>query len=107
MADDKQELSTQEKLFLDYLFDGTNMRNPEEAKLLAGYDRNYPIAKLVKNIKAELVERCDGYLAMYTPSGVAGLMSIILDPLGDPGNKLKLQAIIELLDRGGVTKKKK
>lgn len=107
MAQNKTDISVQEQLFLDCLFDGTGVRSPEEAKLMAGYERSYPVAKIIKNIKNELIDRCDGYLAMYAPQGVLSLMEIALDPLGNPGNKLRLQAIIELLDRGGVTKKEK
>lgn len=107
MSNEKPNINPQEQLFLDCLFDGATVRSPEEAKLMAGYARTDSVAKIIKNIKNELIERCDGFLAMYAPQGVQTLLEIALDPLGNPGNKLRLQAVIELLDRGGVTKKEK
>ncbi len=101
-----KELDSKEQLFLDYLFDGEDVRNPEEAKLLAGYPKNYPVMKLVKATSKALLERCDDYLAMYAPNGVIGLIQLMNEP-ETPGSKLKLQVIIELLDRAGVVKKEK
>lgn len=103
---DKKELTEQEQLFLDYLFDGDVIRHPNEAKQLAGYAKDYPLSKILKNINKELVERCDNYLTLYAPKGVVGLLNIINDP-NEPGTKIRLQAITDLLDRAGVVKKEK
>lgn len=106
MTEETKELTDQEKLFLDLLFDPSGMKHPNEAKQLAGYPKEYPVLKLVRNISKELIQRCDDYLAMYAPQGLAGLMEIMLEP-NNPGSKIKLQAVVELLDRAGVVKKEK
>lgn len=103
---EKKELSPREQLFLDYLFDGEEVRHPEEAKRIAGYPKDYPVMKIIKDINKELLERCDNYLALYAPNGVMGLIQLLNEP-ETPGSKLKLQTIIELLDRAGVVKKEK
>lgn len=102
----EKALNPQQEMFLDYLFSGTDIMHPDEAKQRAGYPKNYPVIKIIKGIQKELLERADEYLAMHTPAGVTGLVNIMNNP-HDPGNKIKLQAIIEILDRGGVVKKEK
>jgi hypothetical protein len=106
MSTDKPSLSQQEQLFIDYLFDGQQMRHPDEAKQLAGYPANYPVLKLVKKVKDELIGKYDDYLALYAPKGLAALMEVLTNP-ENPGSKIRLQAATELLDRAGVTKKDK
>lgn len=103
---DKKELTRQEQLFLDYLFDGQDIRHPEEAKIMAGYDKTYPLNKIIKNIHQTMLDSFDQALAMYVPEAIMGLVSIMRDPT-EPGAKIKLQAIQDLLDRGGIVKKEK
>ena len=103
---EKSPLTQQEQLFIDYLFDGQQMRHPDEAKQLAGYPANYPVLKLVKKVKEELINKYDDYLALYAPKGLAALMDVLASP-ENPGSKIRLQAATELLDRAGVTKKDK
>lgn len=103
---ESKELSLQESLFLDFLFDGAEVRHPDLAKQMAGYPKDFPVAKILKNINKELIERCDNYLALHAPNGVIGLIQLLNEP-ETPGSKLKLQTIIELLDRAGVVKKEK
>jgi len=102
----KRDLSAQEYMFLEYLFDGDTVRHPKEAKKLAGYDDAYPLGKVLDNVSEELIKRCDKYLTAYGPKAIAGLLSIINDPT-EPGAKIKLQAITDLLDRAGIVKKEK
>lgn len=101
-----KDLSAQEFAFLDYLFDGEKMRNPDEAKQLAGYPSNYPVLKIIRKVSKELLQKCDDYLALYAPHGLMGLMDILNNP-NEPGSKIRLQAVVELLDRAGVVKKEK
>lgn len=106
MTQEKSSLTQQEQLFIDYLFDGQQMRHPDEAKQLAGYPANYPVFKIVKKVKDELLAKYDDYLVLYAPKGLAGLMEVLANP-ENPGSKVRLQAATELLDRSGVTKKDK
>lgn len=101
-----KDLSSQEQLFIDLLFDGATMRNPEEAKVLAGYPKEYPVLKLIRTVSEELTKKYDDFLVMVAPKGLKGMMDIIDDP-NEPGSALKLKAVIELLDRSGVVKKEK
>lgn len=103
---EKQQLTEQEQAFLDYLFDGNNIRHPDEAKVMAGYPQDYPWLNIVKKCNEELVKKYDNYLTVVSAKGLMGLMDIIENPM-IPGSAVKLKAIIELLDRGGVTKKEK
>lgn len=101
---EKSTLTPQEQLFIDLLFDGQQMRNPDEAKQMAGYPANYPVLSIVKKVKDELINKYNDYLALYAPKGLAGLMDVLDNP-ETPGSKVKLAAVIELLDRSGVNKK--
>ncbi len=103
---DKSELDSREAIFLDYLFDGEGMRHPNEAKELAGYPKNYPILKIMKAVQQELIERMDSTATMYTPQAFMELVALMNEP-ETPGSKLKLQVLLEILDRGGVVKKEK
>lgn len=106
MTSEKNPLNQQEQLFMEYLFDGNQMRHPDEAKQLAGYPSNYPVLKIVKKIKEELIDKYDDYLTLYAPKGLAALMDVLSNP-EVPGSKLRLQAATELLDRAGVVAKDK
>lgn len=101
-----KEATSQEQLFLDYLFDGEQINNPNEAKRLAGYPDNYPILKIMKSVQKELIDRMDCAATMYTPQAFMGLIGLLNEP-ETPGIKLKLQTLLEILDRGGVVKKEK
>lgn len=101
-----KEINKQEQLFLDYLFDGAEVRHPEEAKVMAGYPKDYPVMRIIKAVNKDLIERCDHYLSLYAPNGVVGLIQLLNEP-ETPGSKLKLATIIEILDRAGVVKKEK
>jgi len=105
MATDR-ELTPQEDLFLEYLFDGDKIRHPNEAKLMAGYAKDYPLTKIMKRVNSELITRCDNALTMYAPKAIMGLLSIIQEPT-EPGAKIKLSAIQDFLNRAGVVAKDK
>jgi len=102
----KQELTSQEIEFLDYLFDGDKPRHPDEAKVMAGYPQDYPWLKIIEKCNEALLKRYDDYLAVKSAQGLVGLLDIIENP-HEPGTSVKLKAITELLDRGGVVKKEK
>lgn len=101
---DKQELTSQEQLFLDYLFDGNSIRHPDEAKVLAGYPQDYPWLKIMSKCNEALIKKYDDYLTLTAGKGLVGLVDVI-ENSHIPGSAVKLKAIIELLDRGGVVKK--
>ncbi len=100
------QLTEQEEKFLDYLFDGTEVRHPDEAKVLAGYPQDYPYLKIIRKCNEALLQRYDDYLATFAPKGLAGLMDVVENP-HIPGSAVKLKAIVELLNRAGVVTKER
>ncbi len=101
-----KELTQQEQVFIDALFDGSKLRHPTEAKRLAGYPEDYPVIKIVSNISEQLIKNYDNALLLAAGKAVLGLIDVMENPL-EPGAKVKLQAIAEILDRAGVVKKDK
>ena len=98
-ATDKQQL------FIQSLF-GAARGNANEAMRLSGYSPNYSSTELIKNLKDQILEYGETYLAMHTPKAVMGLVDIIDDPV-EPGNREKLSAINSLMDRVGLVKTEK
>lgn len=109
MSNEPKEITEQESRFLALLFEVDENgvgHHPEAAKLLAGYPKDYPITTLVRKINKELTTRGDDYLALYSPAAIRGLIAVMNDPT-EPGAKVRLQAVADLLDRAGITKKEK
>lgn len=103
---EKQELSPQEQLFLDCLFDGNVIRHPDEAKVMAGYPQDYPWLKIISKCNDALIAKNNDYLTYASTRGVVSLVEL-LENFQTPGAAIKLKALIELLDRGGVVKKER
>ena len=102
----KQDLSPQIQAFLGYLFDGTTMRHPDEAKVMAGYPQDYPYLKIIKECKEALIDNYDDYIVAFAPKGIKALMDVLDDPT-EPGSAVKLKAAVEFLNRAGVVTKEK
>lgn len=105
----QNDLTEQEKLFLSLLFE-TNEEgqccHPEQAKLMAGYDKKTPLLTIVRKLNKEILQRGDDFLAIHSPVAIAGLLSVMHNPT-EPGAKIRLQAIESILDRSGIVKKEK
>jgi hypothetical protein len=101
---EKQEITPQLQLFLDALFDGNTIRHPDEAKVMAGYPADYPWLKIIERCREALIEKYDHYLTFMSAKGMMGLIDVMENPQ-TPGSAVKLKAVIELLNRGGVTAK--
>lgn len=104
MSTQKQELNPQLEAFLDHLFDGNTIRHPNEAKVMAGFPADYPWLKIIEQCREALIAKYDQYLTFMSAKGMMGLVDVMENPQ-IPGSAVKLKAVIELLDRGGVTKK--
>lgn len=101
-----EQETQQDLLFLDALFDGITIRHPDEAKKIAGFPDDYSVIKITKRLQKQILERCEDSLVLHQPQAVMALIQLMQEP-ETPGLKLKLQTIIEILDRGGITKKEK
>ena len=101
----KQELSTQQKTFIDFLF-GEAQGNPKKAGELAGYaPSSYP--KVVKALKDEIMERAEYSLALHSAKAVKGLVDALDEDGKKPGVNILMEAAKQILDRVGLVKKDK
>lgn len=102
------EPTERQKAFMDCLFnpESETFGNVTKSKLKAGFNRNYENTHLLNNMKSLIIEACESYLAINAPKAVIGLVNVIDDP-SSIGNREKLAAIKELLDRVGLVKVEK
>lgn len=101
-----------QKLFLDLLFtdkeDGGAGGNPSEAKKLAGYHPTYSVNVLLgtKAIQEGIEKRMKQFFAQTAAESGFAMLDVLRNP-SNIGNKEKLAAAKELLDRGGFIKTEK
>ena len=101
----KISLTEKEGLFLDALFSdaGGNFR---KAMDMAGYSKSEYPARIIKRLKEEIIERAEYVLAANAPKAVMSMVDIIDDPSA-LGNREKLAASKEVLDRVGLVRTEK
>tara|TARA_R110000824_G_scaffold241130_1_gene429851 strand:- start:634 stop:1023 length:390 start_codon:yes stop_codon:yes gene_type:complete len=101
----KLSLTDKESGFLDALF-GEAKGNFREAMNMAGYSKaEYP-ARIIKRLKTDIIERAEYMLAANAPKAVLSMADIIDDPSA-LGNREKLAASKEILDRVGLVRTEK
>lgn len=101
----KLSLTEKESDFLDALF-GDAKGNFRVAMDTAGYSkREYP-ARIIKRLKTDIIERAEHMLAANAPKAVLSMADIIDDPSA-LGNREKLAASKEILDRVGLVRTEK
>ena len=101
----KQELSTQQKTFINLLF-GEAQGNPKKAGELAGYsEHSYP--KVIKSLKDEIIERAEYSLALHSAKAVKGLVDALDEDGMTPGANIRMEAAKQILDRVGLVKREK
>ena len=98
-------MTEQQEKFLNALF-GEAQGNFREAMNIAGYaSTEYP-AHLTRQMKNEIIERAEYMLAANAPKAVLSMSGILDDPSA-LGNRDKLAAAKEILDRAGLVKTEK
>jgi hypothetical protein len=98
-------MTEQQEKFLNALF-GEAQGNFREAMNIAGYaSTEYP-ARLIRSLKSEIMERAEYMLAANAPKAVLSMSGILDDPSA-LGNKDRLAAAKEILDRAGIVKTEK
>jgi hypothetical protein len=98
-------VTEQQEKFLNALF-GEAQGNFREAMNIAGYaSTEYP-ARLIRSLKSEIMERAEYMLAANAPKAVLSMSGILDDPSA-LGNKDRLAAAKEILDRAGIVKTEK
>lgn len=95
----KKELTSKQKKFLEVLFDEAE-GNLSKAKKLAGYSSQTKVREVVKTLEKEIAEATAAYIASSAPQAAFGVVSIIENPT-KLGNRDKLSAAKEILDRSG------
>ena len=101
----KLSLTNKESGFLDALF-GEAKGNFREAMNMAGDSKaEYP-ARIIKRLKTDIIERAEYMLAANAPKAVLSMADIIDDPSA-LGNREKLAASKEILDRVGLVRTEK
>ena len=98
-------MTEQQEKFLNALF-GEAQGNFREAMNMAGYAKSEYPARLIRNLKSEIIERAEYMLAANAPKAVLSMSGILDDPTA-LGNKDRLAAAKEILDRTGIVKTEK
>jgi hypothetical protein len=97
-----RNLTEQQQLFLEVLFDEAG-GDVVTAKHMAGYAKTYPTSQLVKVLEEEIIEATKRFLARSGPKAAKAVVGVMDSPT-DLGNKERLMAAKDILDRIGVSK---
>lgn len=99
------KLTEQQEAFLNALF-GEAAGNFRVAMDMAGYSKHEYPARLIRNLKDEIIDRAEHMLAANAPKAVLSMTGVLDDPSA-LGTREKLAASKEILDRVGLVKTEK
>ena len=99
------KLTEQQEAFLNALF-GEAAGNFRAAMDMAGYSKHEYPARLIRNLKDEIIDRAEHMLAANAPKAVLSMTGVLDDPSA-LGTREKLAASEEILDRVGLVKTEK
>ena len=97
-----RKLTEMQQQFLSVLFNEA-MGDVTKAKQLAGYSSNVATSQVVKALEKEIEEETRRFLSGKSAKA-AWSMSEIMDNPTDLGNKEKMQAAKDIMDRAGLQK---
>ena len=97
-----RQLTEKQQKFLDVLFEEAK-GNPVTAKKLAGYSENNSTSSITSSLQEEIADLTKKFIAS-TATKAAYSLSQIIDQPTDLGNKEKMMAAKDILDRGGFVK---
>jgi hypothetical protein len=97
-----KQYTPQQQKFLDVLFEEAE-GDVLVAKRLAGYSDNTPTSQVVRNLEDEIFEMTKKYIARTGPKAAYAMHHILQNPTA-LGNKERLAAAKEVLDRTGLGK---
>ena len=97
-----RQLTEKQQKFLDVLFEEAK-GNPVTAKKLAGYSENNPTSAITASLQEEIADLTKKFIASTATKAAYSLSQVIDNPT-DLGNKEKMIAAKDILDRGGFTK---
>lgn len=94
-----KELTEKQQKFLDVLFEEAR-GNFAVAKSLAGYSDDYSVSRVVNSLQDELLELTKKFIATRGARAAWAMMEVLDNPT-DLGNKEKMAAAKDFLDRAG------
>ena len=97
-----RQLTEKQQKFLDVLFEAAK-GNPVTAKKLAGYSENNSTSSITASLQEEIADLTKKFIASSATKAAYSLSQVIDNPT-DLGNKEKMIAAKDILDRGGFTK---
>ena len=100
-----RELTEKQQAFLNALFNEAR-GNPVKAKKLAGYADGVSTTSVMAPLKEQIAERTKDFIATSGPQAVWSMMHVMENPT-DLGNKEKMAAAKDFLDRAGFVKTEK
>jgi hypothetical protein len=95
----KRNLTEKQQRFLEVLFEEAQ-GNFVEAKRLAGYSDNVYTQSIVDSLEEEIFELTKKYISKLGVKAAWSMQEVMLNPT-DLGNKEKMAAAKDILDRGG------
>ena len=100
-----RELTEKQQAFLNALFNEAR-GNPVQAKKLAGYSDNVSSTTVMAGLVDEIAEATKKFIATRGPQAAWSMMEVLRSPT-DLGNKEKMAAAKDFLDRAGFVKTEK
>lgn len=100
-----KELNEMQEKFLEALF-GEAAGNAHLAKKMAGYSESTKTAQIVRTLKDEIAARTRDYIANHAPEAIASIVGVLRNPTA-LGNKDKIAAAKDILDRAGFKEAEK
>ena len=101
----ERQLTEKQQAFLDALFNEAE-GNPVKALKIAGYAEGTSSTTVMASLKDEVAERTRDFIAQNGPKAVWSMVQVMQNPT-DLGNKEKMAAAKDFLDRAGFVKTEK
>ena len=95
-------LTEKQQKFLDVLFEEAR-GNPVEAKKLAGYSENVATSSITNSLKEEIADLTKKFISSSATKAAYSMFEVMHSPT-DLGNKEKMEAAKDILDRSGFVK---
>ena len=97
-----KQLTEKQQRFLDVLFEEAE-GNPVKAKKLAGYSENNSTSAITASLQDEIADLTKKFIASSATKAAYSMHQIMNKPT-DLGNREKMMAAKDILDRGGFVK---
>ena len=97
-----RNLTEKQQKFLDVLFEEAE-GNPVTAKKLAGYSENNSTSAITSSLQEEIADLTKKFISSSATKAAYSMHQIMNNPT-DLGNKEKMMAAKDILDRGGFVK---